>query len=520
MSFLRSFFTFGSFTMLSRVVGFVRDATISALLGATYTADAFFVAFRIPNLFRMFVAEGAMSAAFVPLHTEKIEHSSPQEAQKFVSEIFFTMFFLLCVIILFCYPLIPYIIRVIAPGFSSVPEKMQIAIKLTRIMFPYIFCIGLVSILGGALQTKRKFAAMAFMPIIPNITLSLFPSLLQNKYSVPVLLSYSFMGAGVLQLFFMLIVARRQGIKINLTLPKRNNDCRVFFKRLVPTILGNSITRINIVINTFFASMSAGSVSYIYYADRLHQLPTALIGIAMSYVLLPNISQKIVNSKTTESNKIVNNAINFCIILGIPAALAFIVISKEIVITIFGRGKFSYVDVVETAAVLKIMAFNLPAVILSNIMTSVFFANKNTKTPSKISCYCLLLNVVVSLLLTPIWHHKGIAVSICCSAWLNLFMLLYNAKKKQYISISNNIQTVVNKTILCSGIMSFVLIILSAISQNVFTMDSYWLLRFVTLSSMIVMSLMIYLFFIKYTKALDIERLIDELNFAEEESEG
>ncbi|CAK8162493.1 putative lipid II flippase MurJ [Candidatus Xenohaliotis californiensis] len=510
MSMIKSFLTFSSFTLISRILGFIRDATISALLGTSYMADAFFVAFRLPNLFRMLFAEGAMSAAFVPLYTEKY-NNNPEEASRFINETFSAILLILLAISLLAYPFMPQIIKILAPGFISNHCKSLLTIKLGRIMFPYVIFITLVATVGAGLQTRKKFAAMALMPIIPNILFIISPTLLNGKLDVPEALSFSFLIAGLIQLLFMLIAAHKQGLKIKLKLPTAHADNIALLHRIAPTIIGACVTRINVMISTFFASMGAGSVSYIYYADRLQQMPTALIGIAMSYILLPNISQKIACAETEKINPMVNAALSASIILCIPAMIAFFIISKEIVITVFGRGKFTIIDTEQTATILRIFAAGLPAVILTNIIVPIFFAYGDTKTPVKISFWCLLLNLCGNMTLGIKMKHYGVAISISSAAWLNFIMLILQVKKKKYLIIDQKIQKIINNTLLCGTIMGVSLLVMSIISHKSFTMETPSLLRLLSLVSICCLSAIIYYLSLWITKTINVKEFLQSI---------
>ena len=429
----RSFFTVSFYTLLSRVLGFIRDIFIARFLGSTVTADAFFVAFRIPNFFRRVLAEGAYSAALIPVFSGVvIDSKDDQEAADFVEN---TMSLLLLVTILLTiifYFGMPYIIQVLAPGFSENKEAFDLAVHFGKIIFPYLIFISLVAHFTSIINVHGKFAAGAFAPAILNISfiLSLF---LLTPYlsSAGHALAYGVLIGGLFQFIFM-YQAVLQLYRPRIRLPHLNEKLRKFFRLFFPGIIGSGVIQLNIIIGTIIASfLPVGAISHIYYADRLNQLPLAIFGIAMGVVLLPSLSKAIKENNKQEIETTQNRSLEFCLLISLPSAAGLFILSYPIINILFERGAFLSNDTFYTSQVLSIFALGLPAYILIKVLVTCFFAREDTKTPLYISIISVIINVVLSLLLIGSMREMGIALATAISAWVNallLFLILYFKK--------------------------------------------------------------------------------------------
>ena len=429
----RSFFTVSFYTLLSRVLGFIRDIFIARFLGSTVTADAFFVAFRIPNFFRRVLAEGAYSAALIPVFSGVvIDSKDDQEAADFVEN---TMSLLLLVTILLTiifYFGMPYIIQVLAPGFSENKEAFDLAVHFGKIIFPYLIFISLVAHFTSIINVHGKFAAGAFAPAILNISfiLSLF---LLTPYlsSAGHALAYGVLIGGLFQFIFM-YQAVLQLYRPRIRLPHLNEKLRKFFRLFFPGIIGSGVIQLNIIIGTIIASfLPVGAISHIYYADRLNQLPLAIFGIAMGVVLLPSLSKAIKENNTQEIETTQNRSLEFCLLISLPSAAGLFILSYPIIYILFERGAFLSNDTFYTSQVLSIFALGLPAYILIKVLVTCFFAREDTKTPLYISIISVIINVVLSLLLIGSMREMGIALATAISSWVNalfLFLILYFKK--------------------------------------------------------------------------------------------
>ncbi len=381
--FFRSFFTVSFYTLLSRVLGFVRDILIAKYLGSTVTADAFFVAFRLPNFFRRVLAEGAYSAALIPVFSGIVlESKDDKEAADFVEN---TMSFLLCVTItltIIFYFGMPFIIQFLAPGFNNNKEAFDLAVHFGKIIFPYLIFISLVAHFTSILNVHGRFAAGSFSPAILNVSfiLSLF-ILTPHLSSAGHALSYAVLIGGLFQ-FLLMYKAILNLYRPRIKLPKFNARMKAFFSLFIPGIIGSGVIQLNIVIGTIIASLlPIGAISHIYYADRLNQLPLAIFGIALGIILLPSLSKAIKKNIQTEIHTTQNRSLEFCLFISLPSAIGLYFLSEPIIYILFERGAFMTEDTIYTSKVLSLFALGLPAYIFIKVLVTCFFAREDTKTP-------------------------------------------------------------------------------------------------------------------------------------------
>lgn len=421
----RSFFTVSFYTVLSRILGFVRDIFIAKYLGSTVTADAFFVAFRLPNFFRRVLAEGAYSAALIPVFSGVvIDSKDDHEAADFVEN---TMSFLLFVTVsltIIFYFGMPYIIQVLAPGFSANKEAFDLAVHFGKIIFPYLIFISLVAHFTSIINVHGKFAAGAFVPAILNISfiLSLF-ILTPQLPSAGHALAYGVLIGGLFQ-FIIMYRAVLTFYRPRIRLPQLNERMKKFFRLFIPGIIGSGVIQLNIIVGTIIASfLPIGAISHIYYADRLNQLPLAIFGIAMGVVLLPALSKSIKQNNQADIAMKQNRSLEFCLFISLPSAAGLFILSTPIIHILFERGAFLAEDTFYTAKVLSVFALGLPAYILIKVLVTCFFAREDTKTPLYISVISVIINIVVSLALIESMREMGIAVATAISAWINAFLL-------------------------------------------------------------------------------------------------
>ena len=330
MNLLSSTSVFGFYTLVSRVLGYLRDILIAIFLGTSIYADAFFVAFRLPNTFRRLFAEGTFNAAFIPSYSDQ-KIKGKKFAKKFADEVLSIISILLVFLIIIIEIFTPFIVYIIAPGFYENSEKFNLAVEFTRITFPFLLFVTLSSLLSGILNTNNKFAAAAAAPIILNVILilSLFLAF-NNNLNIAKSLSVGVTLAGIFQFIILVIVTRKFYFPSILFIKKINNNIRVFFKKLIPSIFSSGITQINILIGTIIASFQSGAVSYLYYADRIYQINLAIAGIAIGTVALPNLAKSIKLKKQILVEKLQTKSIELCLLLSIPAALGLLIISEHI----------------------------------------------------------------------------------------------------------------------------------------------------------------------------------------------
>ena len=397
MNLLSSATVFSFFTLISRILGYLRDILIAIFLGASIFADAFFVAFRLPNTFRRLFAEGTFNAAFIPSYTSaKIE--GKKKGKNFADDVLSFLLLILLFIVTIVEIFTPYLIYIIAPGFLEDQIKFNLAVELTRITFPFLLFVSLSSFFAGILNSNNKFAAAAAAPIILNVVLilSLIYSFIQDLDYVKQL-SYGVTIAGIIQLFFLIYVTKRfYKPTLNFSL-KLSGKVKFFFKKLLPSILSSGVTQINILVGTIIASFQTGAVSYLYYADRVYQINLAIAGIAVGTVSLPALSKAFKMKNVKKISDIQNKSFELSLLFSIPASFGLILASEEIVNALFGYGSFSQNDVEMTAIALKFFGYGVPAFALIKILSNFFFARDNTKTPFYISLFIVLLNILISV---------------------------------------------------------------------------------------------------------------------------
>jgi putative peptidoglycan lipid II flippase len=432
MSFARSLFTVSSLTVVSRVGGFIRDTLTATFLGAGPLADAYFVAQRLPNLFRSLFAEGAFSAAFVPLYTAEEQQNGKSAAQMFASE---ALAMLLAVLIPFSIVMMifmPQVLLVLAPGFQDEPDKFDAAVAFSRITFPYLLLVSVTALQGGVLNAHNIFGPAAATPIALNVILIVALFLAKPlDLEVANLLSWAMTFAGFVQMFWLIVSCHRAGLSIPMIWPRFSAHTKILFKQIGPGAIGAGATQINLLISTILASLlPTGAVSYLYYADRLNQLPLGIVGIAVATTLLPVLSRHAAAGDEDRFRHYTSRAIEFCLILGLPAMIGLMLAAEPIVQTLFEHGAFSHEDAVQTARALMAYSLCVPAFLLVKVFSAGFFAHQDTATPVKIALVAMVTNVVLSVLLLHPMQQVGIAFASSFAAWVNV-VLLYRFQRKK-----------------------------------------------------------------------------------------
>jgi putative peptidoglycan lipid II flippase len=459
MNLLSSTSIFSFFTLISRILGYLRDILIAFFLGASIFADAFFVAFRLPNTFRRLFAEGTFNAAFIPSYTSA-RMENKKEGKKFADDILGSLLLILILIVTVVEIFTPYLVYIIAPGFIENEIKFNLAVELTRITFPFLLFVSLSSFFSGILNSNNKFAAVAAAPIILNIILilSLIVSYKLNL-NFAKQLSYGVTLAGILQLIFLFFITLRF-YKPTLTLKlKVDNKVKFFFKKLLPSIFSSGVTQINILIGTIIASFETGAVSYLYYADRIYQINLAIAGIAVGTVSLPVLSKAFKENNIKKLSSIQSKSFELSLLLSIPASFGLILASEEIVNALFGYGSFSQKDVKLTADALKYFGYGVPAFALVKILSNFFFARDNTKTPFYISTLMVIINISISVSLFSSFGFIIIPIATSIATWIGVLFYLYLLSQKK--SLLLNVQLILNfiKILISTIIMSFILVL-------------------------------------------------------------
>jgi len=506
MNLLKSTSTFGFYTIISRLLGYLRDILIAIFLGTGMLADAFFIAFRIPNTFRRLFAEGTFNAAFVPSYSSEITKGI-KRSNKFANEIFNLLFLGLLFLTILIEIFMPAFVSIIAPGFVGDLAKMEVAINLTRITFPFLLFICLASFFSAILNSHNKFAAAAAAPIILNIILILilfFSKSLGDQ--LVYYLSYGVSFAGFLQLIFLYkFVLKYYSLKFNFKL-RVSNKVKFFFKKLLPSIFSSGVTQINILIGTIIASFQASAVSYLYYADRIYQINLAIAGIAIGVVILPQLSKHIQSKKKNEISLIQNKALELSLFLSLPATIALIVGADQIISALFGYGSFNQTSVNNSSLALYYFAFGLPAFALIKVFSSFFFANHDTKTPFYISFISVILNIIISVYYFNEIGFIIIPIATTISSWFNSILLFLYLKNHQLFYFNQIFFVKFIKIIIASILMGFFFNFLLNFFQNELAFNHSIKSLYLVLS--VILGLLFYLvicYFIKAFKMTDIK---------------
>ena len=433
MNLLRVLASVGSMTFLSRILGFARDTLIARMFGAGVMTDAFFVAFKIPNLLRRVSAEGAFSQAFVPILAEYKSQRTPAETHALISHVASLMGVFLVLVTIAGMLAAPLIVGVTAPGFAKDASKFALTVELLRITFPYIVFISLVSLAGGVLNTYSKFQIPAFTPVWLNVSFIvaiLFVAPYFNN-AIQVLAWAVFVG-GMLQLLFQWPYLHKLGLVPRYELNWQDEGVRRILKLMGPAIFGVSVAQISIVLNNIFASfLQTGSVSWLYYADRLMEFPTGILGVALGTILLPSLSKAFVNKTEVEYSQLLDWGLRLTFLLAAPAAVALAVLSKPLVASLFHYGKFSATDVLMTERAVIAYSIGLIGLILVKVLAPGFYARQNVKTPVKIAIFTLVITQLLNILFvfTLGLQHAGLALSIGLGACINAGLLYYHLRR-------------------------------------------------------------------------------------------
>lgn len=455
MSLIKKISTVGGFTLLSRVFGLARDLLMARFLGAGMAADAFFIAFKLPNFFRRLFAEGAFSVGFVPLFSRALGKDITPESQK-AAEAFagrvlgWLLPILVVLLIIMELSMVPVMLG-LTGGFEgdsdASAQKFDLVVELGRYTFPYLLLISLVSFLSGMLNAVGRFSAAAFAPVLLNI-LMISALLLFHETDAQAAryLAGAVSVSGLVQLIWLYTAARRAGLSIHLPKPRLTDDVRELLRIMAPAAVGAGVMQINLLADVVIAArmLPEGSVSWLFYADRLAQLPLGVIGIAVGTVLLPGISRLLAADDVTGAMNQQNRALEFSLLLTLPAAAALAIIAGPVIATIFERGAFVVGDTNATSAALFAYAFGLPAYVIQKALTPAYFARSDTRTPVIYATISLVVNLILNLVLIQYFAHVGLAAATAIAAWLNVALLYWGLQKRGHFIIDR--RTLVNSS--------------------------------------------------------------------------
>jgi len=433
MNLLKALAAVSSMTLLSRILGFVRDTIIARVFGAGLLTDAFFVAFKIPNLLRRLFAEGAFSQAFVPILAEYKNRQGQEATRRLIDQVGTVLTLALVAVALLGVLAAPWVAYVSAPGFRADPDKFALTVTLLRITFPYIIFISLVALAAGILNTYSRFSVPAFAPVLLNVAMIAAALWLAPYFDPPVLaLGWGVALGGVLQLAWMLPHLARLGM---LPRPVRKFDdpgVRRVLTLMAPATLGVSVAQISLLINTIFASfLASGSVSWLYYADRLMEFPAGMLGVALGTILLPSLAKHYADDNPADYSRLLDWGLRLTLLLALPAAAALAVLAVPLITTLFHYGAFTAIDVTMTQRALVAYSLGLVGMILVKVLAPGFYARQNIKTPVKVAIFTLVATQLMNLAFIFPLGHAGLALAIGLGACLNAALLLHLLKKQQ-----------------------------------------------------------------------------------------
>ena len=499
MNIIKSTGTFSFYTLISRISGYLRDILIAIFLGSGPIADAFFVAFRIPNTFRRLFGEGSFNAAFVPSYSKELIKGK-NKSENFANNIFNLLTIFLLTLVILVELFMPFFVSLIAPGFKSNPEKFLLATQLTKITFPFIFFVSIASFFSAILNSHNRFAAASAAPIILNIimiAILVFGKILDEK--LVIFLSYGVSIAGFIQSVFLIIFVKkffRPKFKFRLNISK---EVKLFFKKLLPSIFSSGVTQINILVGTIIASYQASAVSILYNAYRIYQINLAIAGIAIGTIILPKLSSYIQQNKKLQIDKIQNKSLELSLLLSLPAMLALIIANEEIVSSLFGYGSFDIISVKNSAEALLYFSLGLPAFSLIKIFSSFIFARDNTKVPFYFSTISVLLNIIISVYFFRDLGFIIIPIATSISSWINSILLYIYLHKENYFRFNNKIITQIIRITVSTIIMGLCFQNLLFYFESQLSFENNY--KFIYLLFLVILSILIYFIISLITKA-------------------
>ena len=480
---LKGVLTVGGWTMASRVLGFARDMLIASRLGAGPMADAFFVALKLPNLFRRLFGEGAFNAAFVPAFAGTLAVQGPAVARQLAERMAALMTLWLALLVVLGILAMPQLMTVLAPGFTDDPAKFRMAIELTRITFPYLLLICLTALVSGVLNGLDRFAAAAAAPIFFNLLSMAAVLVLTPHVATPAhALAWGVTLSGAVQLGLVLWACARAGMPLHfLRLPSLAPEVRQVLRRMGPGIIGAGVTQLNLAVDVIIASfLPAGAVSYLYYADRVGQLPLGVIGAAVGTAMLPLLSRQVRSGETLSAHRTMNRAMELSLLLCLPAAAGQAAAAWPIVSVLFQRGAFGAEEAALTAAALSAYALGLPAYVLVKIYAPGFFARGDTATPVKVGFAAVGLNIVLNLVLIQWLSHVGVALATALSAWFNAAMLGWLLNRRGQMILDRRLRRRIPRLLLAVALMAAAIL---GLREVLFPMAGP--LRFVALAALV-----------------------------------
>jgi putative peptidoglycan lipid II flippase len=460
------------FTMVSRIFGLARELFIAATFGSTWIGDCVNVAFKFPNLFRRIFGEGALSAVFIPIFSQKLLESEAS-ARKFSGEVLTLLFIALVALSSLMQVCMPYLMVLIAPGFHVNSEKYELAILLCRITTPYLIFVSITAIFGGMLNSVKQFAAFAFVPVIMNICVIFFTYFFENTLTAHFAISYSLIFAGILQVTFMYFALIKAKMTFSWSLNTRDKDVTRMLKNMGPAAMSSGAQQINLFISQSIASFIPGAISILSYADRLYQFPLALIGVTFGTILLPELSQIYKKKNFNHANDLQNKAIIVALAISLPATIGLFILANPIIHLIYQRGAFLPEDTLKTSSALAAFSLGLPAFVLAKILIPIFYANGDTKTPLRITVYSLVVNTGLNIALMIPFAHVGIAIGSTIAGWYNVYLLNKGARQYGEFKIVSQTKNIIHRILFSTLIMLVFLLIFGYFFYDLYYADNF-----------------------------------------------
>ncbi len=469
MSLIRASATIGGLTLISRVLGFVRDMLMARFVGAGFASDAFLIAWRLPNLFRALFAEGAFSAAFVPMFNRTVarkEDGGLAAGLAFAEDVLSVLLPILIVFTLVMIAAAGPIVWAMTGGFpDGGPEKLALATTYTRITFPYLMLISLVSLLGGILNSLNRFWVNAAAPILLNICLIAGLLFFRGHSDVETARTQAMAVtlSGAMQLLWLVVACRQAGVRLKVRLPRLSPEVKTLLKLIGPAALGAGAVQFNLLISTTLAArfLPEGSVSYLYYADRLNQLPLGLIGIGVGTAMLPSLSRQLGGGDAKAAMDTQNRAIELVLLLTLPATAALMVSATPLIRGLLQHGAFNAADTIASAQALAAFSLGLPAYVLIKVLTPGFYARSDTRSPVRIALIAMAVNLVLNLILIWPMAHVGLALSTAVSAWVNAGLLYWTLRRRDHFVIDARLRHTAIRLIAATLAMAGLLLLLN-----------------------------------------------------------
>lgn len=497
----------GFFTSISRVLGLVRDAVVAYAFGATGVADAFYVAFRIPNLLRRLVAEGSLTIAFVPIYTEYLKKSR-KEAHEVASIVFTMLSIFLAIIIVLGVLLAPWIVKLIAYGFSEDPAKYELTVYLTRIIFPYIGLVSLVALSMGILNSLKRFAVPAAAPIFLNLGIIAGALVISRWVEQPAVgLAIGVIIGGVAQLALQIPALAKVGMLPRIKFRFKHPALKSLLFMMIPSAFGAAVYQFNVFVITLLASfLPSGSVSYLWYADRIAEFPLGIFAVSIAVATLPTLSDHAADKDIKSFTHTVNYSVRLSFLISIPSAVGLFLLAEPIVTVLFQRGAFTPAMAVATAGALKFFALGIPLVSADRNLVPSFYALRKPKVPVMTAAVALVINVVAALILMRFMAHRGLALAMSVAATAN-FVMLYVMLTREVGSLGGRqILVSVARTIVTSAIMGVVIILIMS-NVNLFEGVGLWL-RALQLFALIIVGAAVYIASVRVINPKDFDSLM------------